>query len=239
MKPRASLQIHPVEAIAPATWDEIWELSCRFYEADRGYVESRLRDHQQLALFRDRADGRLVGMGAIQVEPMAFQGRQLLMIFTSHGIVDEPYRGQNLLQRAGMLTWLRSFLRYPLHRKFWLFDSFSYKSYLLLPRNLRDFWPRHDRPTPAWEAALMEHFGRLKYGDAWRGGVVTRTPQKRLLPGTARLSDELRKNEDLAFFARINPGHADGDMLLCLIPLTAGNFRGIVSRAIGRGLRRR
>ena len=28
-------------------------------------------------------------------------------------------------------------------------DTFSYKSYLLLARNLAEYWPRRDRPTPA------------------------------------------------------------------------------------------
>lgn len=230
----AYVKIDPVEAIAAPVWDEVWALTRRFYETERAYVEAKLRGHQHLALFRSAADGALVGMAAIQVEPLEFQGQRLLVIFTSHAIVDERYRGQNLLQRAGLKTYFRSCLRYPLHRKFWVFDTFSYKSYLLLPRNLREFWPRHDRQTPAWEAAFMDHYGQLKYGAAWRGGLVQHSPQKRLLPQTATLSADLLQNPNLAFFARINPGHAEGDMLLCLCPLTFGNWWGIVSRTVGR-----
>lgn len=235
----AYLDIRPPAAIPPAAWDEMWELTCRFYAADRAYVEAKLKAHQQLALFRSRADHSLVGMAAIQVDPVDFQGRRLLLIFTSHALMDERYRGQNLIQRAGMRTWLASWLRHPLRRKYWVFDTFSYKSYLLLPRNLRAFWPRHDQPTPAWEAALMDHYGRFKYGDAWRGGLVQRSPQKRLLPQTALLDEQLLGNPDLAFFARSNPGHAQGDMMLCLIPLTLGNGWGIVSHAVHRAWRRR
>lgn len=239
-KPTAYLQILPVGAISPGLWDDLWQLTCRFYDAERAYVERRLQAHQQLALFRDAQDDTLVGMAAIHVEPMLFQGRRILMIFTSHAIVDEAYRGQNLLQRAGMQTWLRSWLRYPLHRKIWVFDTFSYRSYLLLPRNLREFWPRYDRTTPCWEAALMEHYGRLKYGEAWQGaGVVARSPRKRLLPHTAAFGTALLQDPNLAFFARVNPGHAEGDMLLCLCPLTFGNWWGIVSRSVLRALRRR
>jgi hypothetical protein len=135
-------------------------------------------------------------------------------------------------------TYLRSWLRYPLHRKLWAYDTFSYKSYWLLPRNLREFWPRHDRATPPWETALMDHYGRLKYGEAWRAGVVERSPHKRLLPQTAAWTPALMQDPDLAFFARTNPGHAEGDMLLCLIPLTFGNWWDIVSRAVRRGRRR-
>ena len=232
--PTAHMQIHRVGAISEPVWDEVWGLSRRFYQTDRAWVEARLREHQQLALFRSAADDTLVGMAAIHVDLLEFQGQRLLVIFTSHAIVDERYRGQNLIQRAGVWTYLRACLRHPLRRKFWAFDTFSYKSYWLLPRNLHEFWPRRDRPTPAWQAALMDHYGRLKYGNAWRDGVVRGSTHKRLLPETAALSAALMKDPDLAFFARANPGHAEGDMLLCLCPLTFANWWGILSRAFAR-----
>ena len=235
----AFLRIVPVGALSPSEWDEVWQLTCRFYDADRAYVEATLRGHQQLALFRSRADGGLVGMAAIQVDAFEFQGRRVAIIFTSHSVLEERYRGQNLIQRAGMRTWLRCWLRHPWHRKFWVYDTFSYKSYWLLPRNLRTFWPRRDEPTPAWDAALMEHYGRWKYQEAWRGGVIARSPHKRLLPQTAQLTPELLRDPHLAFFAAANPGFRDGDMLLCLCPLTFTNWCSIVSHAVRRALRNR
>jgi hypothetical protein len=110
------MRIVPVDALVPAEWEEVWQLTCRFYESDRAYVEAKLREHQQVALFHSRADGRLVGMAAIQVDAFSFEGRKVVTIYTSHGVLDEGYRGHNLIQRAGMLTWLRCWLRYPLHR---------------------------------------------------------------------------------------------------------------------------
>ena len=228
------MQILPVGAINGAAWDEIWQLTCRFYDTERAWVEAKLKSSDQLALFRSADGGELVGMAAIQWDAVDFRGRRLLMLFTSHAIVDERYRGQNLMQRAGVRTYLRSCLRYPLRHKIWAFDTFSYRSYLLLPRNLHEFWPRRDQPTPEWQAALMEHYGAHKYGEDWQGGVVRRSPHKRLLPQTATLGPDLLRNPDLAFFARMNPGHAEGDMLLCFCPLSFANWWGIVSRAVRR-----
>jgi hypothetical protein len=236
--PTAHMQILPLRALTGAMWDEVWQLTCRFYDTERSYVESKLKAHDQIALFRSAQDGALVGMAAIQADAMEFEGRRLLMLFTSHAIVDERYRGQNLMQRAGVHTYLRSCLRHPLRRKFWVFDTFSYRSYLLLPRNLHEFWPRRDRPTPEWQAALMEQYGAMKYGDAWRNGVVQRSPNKRLLPQTASLGTDLLRHPDLAFFSSVNPGHAEGDMLLCLCPLNFANWWGIVARAVRRSWRR-
>ena len=232
------LQIVPVERVTAATWDEVWQFSTRFYDGDRGYIESHLKQHLQLALFRSAGSGELVGMAAIHPEAMEFRGERVVVSFTSHAIVDERFRGHNLLQRAGARSYLQACIRHPLRRKFWVFDTFSYRSYLLLPRNMQTFWPRHDRATPAWEAAFMDHFGRVRYGEAWREGLVQRSPYKRLLADTAPIDAQALRHPDIAFFARANPGHAEGDMLLCLCPLTLGNWWGIASRVVGRMLRR-
>ncbi|HEX5126843.1 MAG TPA: hypothetical protein VFW00_08885, partial [Rhodocyclaceae bacterium] len=96
----------------------------------------------------------LVGMASVDVFPMEFEGRKLAVIYTSHVLLHEAYRGHNLIQRVGFRSFLETRLRYPLRPIYWFFDTFSYKSYLLLPRNFRDYWPRFDRPTPAWEQAL-------------------------------------------------------------------------------------
>ncbi|HEX2544553.1 MAG TPA: hypothetical protein VHL79_06730, partial [Ramlibacter sp.] len=131
--PSAHMKIVSTGEVAPAVWDEIWQLTCRFYQTEREWVEAKLKANQQFALFRDDADDSLIGMAAIHTEPLEFHGQRLLVIFTSHAIIDERYRGQNLVQRAGVKTYLRSFLRYPLHRKLWAYDTFSYKSYWMLP----------------------------------------------------------------------------------------------------------
>jgi hypothetical protein len=68
--------------------------------------------------------------------------------------------------------------------------------------------------------------------------VVQRSAHKRLLPHTAALNPALMQDPNLAFFTRTNPGHADGDMLLCLCPLSFANWWGIVAGALRRGWRR-
>jgi hypothetical protein len=220
-------------------WDEIWGLIQRFYLAERDYVEQLIRHHGWIALFRAAGDRRLVGITALDVYPTEFEGRKLAVIFTSHVMLDEAFRGHNLLQRLGWRTFLRTRLRYPLHAIYWFFDSFSYKSYLLLPRNFRDFWPRRETQIPAWESGLMNQLAIQMYREAWQPalGIVRRTGHKRLRPETAPLQAEYDRDPDLAFYARANPGHAEGDMLVCLCPLTVANLVTLGVRARRRARR--
>jgi hypothetical protein len=46
---------------------------------------------------------------------------------------------------------------------------------------------------------------------------------QRLRPKTAPIDARTLADPDVAFFQAANPGHADGDMLVCLAPLTTRN----------------
>ena len=225
-------------AIPPASWDEIWALTQEFYDVERDYAEAELRRRQSIAMFR--MNGALLGMAAIDVHATEFRGRRLTVISTSHVLIRENWRGRNLIQRLGMRTFLRARLRHPLRPIYWFFDTFSYKSYLLLPRNFRTYWPRHDQPTPEPRAALLDQLATQAYGPAWRParGLAVRSGQKRLRESAAPLVLRADADPNLQFFARMNPGHAEGDMLVCLCPLTLANWWNVVRKALERRARR-
>jgi len=235
---RVSTTVVPTALLTPLNWDEIWALTREFYDVERDYAEQELRRRQTIAMFR--VNGSLVGMASIDVNPASFRGRRLAVISTAHVLIRENWRGRNLVQKLGLRTFLLTRLRYPLRSIYWFFDTLSYKSYLLLPRNFRDFWPRHDSPTPEARAALIDQLATETYGPAWRPtrGVAVRSGQKRLRETAAPLSLDANSDPALVFYAQANPGHAEGDMLICLCPLTLANWVSLGRHALRR-LRRR
>jgi hypothetical protein len=226
--------VYETGELTPAQWDEIWILTQEFFDVERGFAEAELRSRHRVALFR--MNGALLGMAAIDVFTELFRGRPLDVIHTSHVLLRENWRGRNLLQKLGWRTFLARRARHPFRPIYWFFDTFSYKSYLLLPRNFREFWPRHDRPTPEARAALIDQLAARIYGPAWRPerGVAVRSGQRRLRETTAPLILTRESDPHLEYFSRSNPGHAEGDMLICLCPLTARNWINLARRAFQR-----
>jgi hypothetical protein len=229
--------VHPPADLTEAQWDEIWTLSEEFYDVDRAFAEAELRARQSIAMFR--MNGSLLGMAAIDTVPMELRGRKVVVISTAHVLIRENWRGRNLLQKLGWRVFLRTRLRHPLRPIYWFFDTLSYKSYLLLPRNFRTFWPRHDRPTPPGQLALMDTLAQQVYGPAWRpdSGIVVRSGQKRMRETAAPLILARDSDPALAYFAKVNPGHVEGDMLVCLCPLSLSNWLSLAHKA-PRRLRR-
>ena len=235
---RITTTVHATGSLTPAQWDDIWILIQEFFDVERDYAEAELRKRQRIALFH--MNDALLGMASIDVYPEEFRGRRIIVICTAHVLLRENWRGRNLLQKLGWRTFLATRLRNPLRPIYWFFDTFSYKSYLLLPRNFRHFWPRYDLPTPESQAALMDVLATRVHGPAWRPalGIAVRSGQKRMRETTAPLILARDSDPHLEFFARANPGHAEGDMLVCLCPLSLPNWLSLARKALQR-LRRR
>jgi hypothetical protein len=231
--------VHRTGDLTARDWDDIWTLTEEFYDVERGFAEAELRRRERIALFR--MNGVLLGMASITIYADRFRGRPVAVINTSHVLIRENWRGRNLIQKLGFRTWLETRLRYPLRPIYWFFDTFSYKSYLLLPRNFGRFWPRHDEPTPEPRAALIDQLATHLYGPAWRParGIAVRSGQKRLRAATAPVELTPDTHPDIRFFAAANPGHAEGDMLICLCPLDLGNWLTVARRAFDRRKRTR
>jgi hypothetical protein len=231
---RIQTTVIPMSELPPAQWEEIWQLTIEFYDVEREYFERELRRRQSIAMFH--VGGALLGMASVDVYSDRFRGRSLSIIATGHVLIREHARGRNLLQKLGFRIFIATRLRHPFQPIYWFFETFSYKSYLLLPRNFRDFWPRFDRLTPAGPAALIEQLATETYGPAWRParGVVVRSGQKRLRVTAAPVILGPDADPNLTFFARSNPGHAEGDMLVCLCPLTVANWLCVARRAVQR-----
>ncbi len=236
---RVETIVRPTGALTEADWQELWDLSREFYDVERWYAENELFRRQYIAMFRH--NGGLTGMAAIDIYRAKFQGRGIGVILTSHVLLREQARGQNLIQKLGLRMFLRARLRFPFRPIYWFFDTFSYKSYLLLPRNFRTYWPRHEQPTPEDQGALIDQLATETYGPGWRParGVVVRSGRKRLLDTTAPLTPAEMADADIRFFAQANPGHAEGDMLVCLCPLTLTNWLSVGRKALERRRRSR
>lgn len=220
-------------SLTPAELDEIWAVTDRYVETSREYFEAKLLALPEVGLWRERG-GPLVGLVSLDVYPVRWEGRTSIIIFTSSVVIDERFRGRDLVLKTGMKLFLREKLKRPWAPAYWLFDTFSYKSYMILPRNLVEFWPRRDISAPPKTERFIDFLAQARYGDDWsrESGVVRRSGKKRLRPETAPVDELQLANADIRFYDTKNPGHRDGDMLVCLVPLNGRNFRGVAARRL-------
>jgi len=228
----------PVSRMTGLELDALWTVYSSFFYTERASFDEAVRRAGEVLRYRDAADGRLCGMALLSAHAASHEGRAFRVLSTSAVCLEPAYRGLNAVQRSGLFRLALERVRHPFSNVYWYFDTFSYKSYLLLSRNLAEYWPRPDRPTPAWENGVIELLARRHGGEAWSptAGII-RAQGRRLRPGIADVPPD-DPDPEIQYFLDRNPGHAAGERLPCLCPLNARNVAAIAWTAIHRGARR-
>jgi hypothetical protein len=180
------------EAIAPAELDldELWAFITAYVSRSRETFEAALRGYERVSLWR--REGKLVGFAANKAVTVEIQGQPATALYSGWAILAPEVRGRNLLQAEGARCFARCKLQHPLRPTYWVFGASTYKSYLLLPRNFKTYFPRRERPWGGRELAVRDavmakledpHWDRLagvihRFGvSRYREGVVQDDPR--------------------------------------------------------------
>jgi hypothetical protein len=215
------------EALADSERAEMFALMKEFFlGATATQFERDLAEKNWIILLED--NGRLRGFSTLRLYTTEAGDGPIQVIYSGDTIVHRDAWGSSALAR----TWLEAVRKWQSHIPlYWLLLTSGFRTYRFLPVFWREFWPRYDaaqRPR-LLDALAEEQFG--KQFDRVNGLVRFVTPQvlrnglKEIPPG--RLADL-----HVEFFARANAGHARGDELVCLCPLTPANQTPIGRRLV-------
>ena len=223
-------------------WEQLWTFTSEFVEVERNVFEALVRGRSYMALvYADRGRTRLVGTSGITIERVSWDGRDVVMLYTSDVLLHPTARGRNVLQRIGAWSYVRTRARYPLRPIYWFLGASSTSAYLLLARNLATFWPHPARTTPSSMLRLRDAMARTVMADRWDAeqGVFRVAGVKRLRDAQAARPPRHQPDAFMTYFEQQNPAHAEGDALGCLAPLNTANWLSIAHAAWQRRLAKR
>lgn len=232
------LACHAPDRLPAAARDAMWALVAPAVRSTRQDFEQGLLRMDEVWLLEIR--GEVKGFGGVRFFYPEWQGRRACVIFTGRVYLDPSVRGGNLLQRIGLRYYLRCLRASPLQRIYWMFGAGSYKSYLLLPRNFRHYWPHPQQGVPVRERALLDQVAlELDNPHYDPATAIMSHPELVYLDGGLGADPADLDDADIAFYARLNPGQIKGDDVMCLCPLTPANWGAALRNGLARMLRRR
>lgn len=220
-------------SLTPSERAEMFALLDRHFEGvTASQFERDLNDKDWV--LRIRQDGALVGFTSLHLSRAQHDGRCVNVLYSGDTIVAPEAWGSPVLAR-GWIALVRALQQTRDDGPwYWLLLSSGFRTYRFLPVFWREFWPRHDAPTPAREHALMSELAHARYGrfvDAARGVVRFEHPQ-RLRPALAAVPEAKLTDPHVRFFLERNPSHASGDELICLTRLSDDNLTAAGARMV-------
>ena len=206
---------------------EMFDIFCENFERSSLEIFERdLKDKNWVILIRDTEHNALQGFSTIALYEMDYQRKRISVVYSGDTIIRREYWGTPELPRSWIHTVLEKSAQMP-QPLYWLLISSGYKTYRFLTVFYKEFYPRYDKRTPPEMQAMMEYLATQRFGTDYHceGGVVRfqdgATPLRR---GIAEVSDERLHDPHIAFYISRNPGHVNGDELVCITQIHPDNL---------------
>lgn len=213
-----------VEHCDHKTRQRLYELFTKYYSStDEDTFEQDLNEKKWVLLMKDK-EGRIQGFTTMMLYDFVFHGRRIRAVFSGNTIIEQAFWGSGVLSKtwSHFMAYLK--LSEPDVPLYWYLISSGYRTYLFLPLFYKEFYPRYDKPTPLFEAQLIDALGRMKFPDEYSNGLVyPSVPRECLQESIASPSGSKLKNPHVTFFLKQNPGYRLGDELVCLTEFSFEN----------------
>jgi hypothetical protein len=212
--------------------DRLFELFGRYYlYADRAAFDHDQAEKDWVLLLAD-AGGTIQGFTTLKLYEVTVLGRPLQAVFSGNTIIDRSYWGEQEL----VASWCRFMAglkrQTPELPLYWFLICSGYRTYLYLPLFFHTFYPRPERTTPAFEQALIDTLGTMKFGAEYRDGIVQVTrPRECLLADLADPAPHKLHNPHVRFFLERNSGYRRGNELVCVTEFSLENTRRLAHSA--------
>lgn len=210
-------------------------LDLNYENVNRACFESDLFEKDYVILLRDAQDRCLRGFSTQKLMNFQVEGQPMRAVFSGDTIIARSHWGEQELGRAWSKFVAELRAEEPGIRLYWFLISKGYRTYLYLPLFFHQFYPRHDRVTPAYEQTILDTLAKARYPEYYdreSGLIVFPESHGNLNHELAEIPAHRLRNAHVRFFLSRNPGFAEGHELACLAEISSENMRSYASRML-------
>ena len=234
--PRLAGCVRPVAGLADGERARLLALMDRHFGGVSACAfAADLDEKEEVVLLHDEAK-RIQGFSTVVRIEAEAEGQPFTAFFSGDTVVDRAHWGTPALPQTWsrhVFAWARA---HPDRPTVWFLLAGGYKTYRFLPTFFRRFTPAPNDASTPWERAALDRLARQRYGARYARGVVRLAHPTPTRPGLADVTERRLRDPHVAFFARRNPGWAQGDELACLTRIHPDNLTAAGRRMVGPAL---
>jgi hypothetical protein len=201
-------------------------LDKHFQGAKHEVFEEDLNNKNWIILLYGEENNQLQGFSTLLLYNTEFEGDEISVVYSGDTIVDPSAWTSSALARSWVAAVNELRTRYSQGKLYWLLISGGYRTYRFLPIFGRDFYPRYDIPTPDKILRLMHFLAKSRFDKNYNKSLgIVRFPHPHILrEGLHGIPSERLQDPHINFFQQKNPGHINGDELVCLTEISEENL---------------
>lgn len=198
-------------------------LDSHFEGVTRDGFESDLHEKSHALLLLE--SGTLVGFTTLLIKRCTARTRPLTIVISGDTIVDPSAWGSLALLKAWLEAVIRLHSNVPGRELYWLLIVSGFRTYRCLPVVFGEYTPG-PQGAPLHLDRLRDDLAGEHFGDRFdrqRGIVKLNTPQS-LRSHLRDVPEQRQLDPHVRFFLNRNPGHEQGDELVCLTRIAEDNL---------------
>lgn len=201
-------------------------LSAYFEGVTRDVFDEDLAQKNWIILLRDQNSHQLQGFSTLLIYNTEYKEKTISVVYSGDTIVAPHAWSSSVLSRVWINAIDKLRQEFVLGKLYWLLICSGYRTYRFLPVFWQDFYPRYEQKTPQEVRNLMNFLATERFGENYdkNTGIVRFSHPHQLREGLRGIAPERLNNPHIKFFNSNNPGHINGDELVCLTEICPNNL---------------
>ena len=226
------------KTISEPVKNEMWNIYQKYYSYSRDYFMQRIPQNTHFAFFYDQE--KMIGFTGLRINKIKTNGKKTLLLYFGQAVIETKYRGQNILRRMSIKIGIKYFWDLIFSSGYCWCDTVSFKSYLFFAKSMAEFYPTYKRGTPIQEEHVIYSIGETFYPESFCAFTGTVIKENNFVTDpSAKITQRHLASPDIRFYAMANPGHAKGDGLITIVPMSIKNLFHLAKRMLHRKKRNR
>ncbi len=204
--------------------ERMYELFSEYYQNHTfESFQHDLFEKNHVILLKDKKTDKLQGFSTLLRVPLHMNGKKVIGVYSGDTVVNKDYWGSPALG----IEFLKYLWKLKVKRLgtpvYWFLISKGYKTYLLMAKNFKTFYPRYESKTPENFKLLMDEFYGHKFPDSYHiesGLIIHHGTSCALREKVSDITSDLIAEPRIAFFQNKNPDWGKGDELTCIAEMT-------------------
>ncbi len=207
--------------------EEMFALLTNHFEGvKRDVFNNDLDSKNWVILIKDEETNQLKGFSTLLMYDTYFEGENISIVFSGDTIVDPTAWSSSALSTGWIASINKLRREYCKGKLYWLLISGGYRTYRFLPLFWKEFYPCYDSVTPERILNLMQDLSVKRFGENYniKTGVVRFPHPHKLRDGLHGIPVQRLRDPHIQFFQTLNPGHLNGDELVCFTEICEENL---------------
>ena len=201
-------------------------MSTYFEGVKRDIFDEDLAEKNWVIILRDQNSHQLQGFSTLLIYNTEYKGKTISVVYSGDTIVAPYAWSSSVLSRVWINAIDKLRQEFVLGELYWLLICSGYRTYRFLPVFWQDFYPRYEQNPPPEVRDLIDFLATERFGKNYdkNTGIVRFSHPYQLREGLRGIPPERLNDPHIRFFNSKNPGHINGDELVCLTEICPENL---------------